>query len=339
MYKISGKVKIVNKYGKYENYAQGGWIFPYFRAINDNSSPSKWSKSPFQINQDGSYSFTLEDSTFLTSSGKYEKNRDKVYLAFYWNYNDNTDNNMKSLNLTHTAFIDHLIENKNEVTLNVVLWPIFSPQVIFTFPDIVYGETKKITASEESQIDIKPKECYTCGPQYTIKTIHPYEYDNLKIFEGYKLEKVEYNWGDGEKTVINKKNNKTSSTHTYKIGKTKIEISVYNKFGKSTTAKDILDFQLFETALEKTATGNNTLRRLQLFVDNSIDYDHPYLSFIVDDERSRYFTREIYAIAIKNELKNPYVVRFPLKERIEDDGVKELYCENRKDIEKIFNSK
>jgi len=75
MYNIWGKIKYVDENDICQGYVTGGWYIPYFKQVDSSSSPSTWSKVPYDIDpvNEGYYSFDIEDYYILTSEGSYRK--------------------------------------------------------------------------------------------------------------------------------------------------------------------------------------------------------------------------------------------------------------------------
>lgn len=245
-YTVYGRVKYVDENNQCQGYVTGGWVRPYFKKVDSGSDESKWATNPYELDpiNEGYFSFDVEDFDLLGPDGTYKKGKDKLYISFYWNKNNNNDNNKDSQNLTHAGFITHDIQVGDDFELNIIIKEIKKPLIVSsTLPNDIVTTKSILVMSENSQSDetwFVPTECEPIWYQQSIsqKSI----YDLVEIYANYKLSHVEYNWGIGSPQIINKPSNgSSSSNYNYNdAGIYNISINVENKLGKiSTVSKQI----------------------------------------------------------------------------------------------------
>lgn len=279
MYNIYGKVKYVNEDGVCQNWARGGWYIPYFKAVDSSSSPSKWSRNAYDIDpeNEGYISFDLEDYDILTSEGSYRRGTDKIYLPFFWNFNDNSDKDINSTKITHMGFIDHVIRTGADADgpmINLTLAPVKKPKATFTLPADEIKTNTNISMSETSSLDVSIFKPTGCGLDYSTDIQHLNAHEGLKIFSNYKLIQTDFDWGDGSLAKIDKSGDgTTNNSHKYTTpGTYTVSINVkngiessYSKVSKQIKVKynkPIVDFSFNSNngfkGKEKVIFTNNT---------------------------------------------------------------------------------
>lgn len=244
MYNIWGKIKYVDDKNVCQGYATGGWYIPYFKQIDSSSSTSRWSKMPYDIDpeNEGYYSFDLEDYYILTSEGSYRKGTDRIYLPFFWNKNDNSDINLGSVGLTHIGFIDHIIRaGEEDAEINMSLVPVKSPTVTYTFPAVNVNTNTDIKMSETSSLPDYTVTPDGCGKKFTTELKQLSKYNGLDIFKNFKLKQTVYSWGDNSEIIVDKTGNgSTSSLHKYtKPGMYTIKTTVKTGLDASYDSKEL----------------------------------------------------------------------------------------------------
>lgn len=219
MYNIWGKIKYVDEKNVCQGFVSGGWYIPYFKQVDSSSSTSRWSKVPYDIDpeNEGYYSFDLEDYYILTSEGSYRKGADRIYLPFFWNKNDNTDKSLSSVGLTHIGFIDHIIRaGEEDAEINLSLVPVKAPTVSYTFPGVSVNTNTEIRMSETSSLPDYTVTPDGCGKKFTTEIKQLSSHNGLEIFKNFKLKQAIYSWGDDAEVVVDKTGpGSTSSKHKY----------------------------------------------------------------------------------------------------------------------------
>jgi len=218
-------------YGPDCNPVKHGKVYPYFKQVDSNSSPSKWADEPYQIDTHGYYSFNLNDTQFLGVDGVFKPGIDKIYIAYVYNEDDPSDEDRTSLTFTHCCFVTHLIQKGVDVyRIDVTLLPKRKPIVdSYSLPPDELLTKHTYTASETSYPDYS----WVSNPCVSTPDLsQKYTYDLVEIFPGHVLLETVYDWGDGTQdtipaTVIDGTNS-TSASHVYTEGGKKT-ICIYIK--------------------------------------------------------------------------------------------------------------
>lgn len=213
----------------------------YFKQIDNNSETSGWMATPNLVSDEGYFSLSLEDFAFLNIGSIYKKGVDKIYICFW-----KGDSNRSSDLLTHATVIE--VEFENDVTrLDVYLEPVRTPIITnYAFP--ISHNTSIDYIMYENSISNSEIVVSDCGvstyPQNQLNTL-----EGIMIFDGHRLDKTLYDWGDGFVEYLPPN---SSSSYMYKIaGEYTQRIRVYETWHTYTEKsqsvmvtynKPILDF-------------------------------------------------------------------------------------------------